>query len=156
VTVSQLDATRTRIAKSRAMAVLQDCPGLRVEVYVDKAPLQEYSDDEQEQTPKSVTKYIESQSGKRFYIKYFFAPPFPLQHGVEVRIFIDGEVMQKSYIAVADLHRPKGYCLSGSCYLQDGEWYVQNYCFTALNIGKVCTKPLCTFAMLILYSGRRF
>jgi hypothetical protein len=122
------------------MVVLQDCPGLRCEVYVEKVPLQEYGDDEQEQTPRSVTKYIESQSGKKFYLKYFFAPPFPVQHGVEVRVVIDGEVMQKSSIAAADLHRSRGHSLSGLVYLQDGEWYVQNYCFTALNIGKVCTK----------------
>jgi hypothetical protein len=74
------------------MAVLQDCPGLRVGVYVNKVPLQEYSDDEQEPTPKTTTKYVESQSGKEFYLKYFFAPPFPVQHGVEVRMVIDGEI----------------------------------------------------------------
>lgn len=46
------------------MAVLDNYPGLKVEVLVNGLPLQEYFDEDQEATPTTASNYVEATSGK--------------------------------------------------------------------------------------------
>jgi hypothetical protein len=58
------------------MAVHDDCPGLTAEILVGDEPLKEYKDAEEEETPKTTTRYIECRSGAEFVIRTSFESPF--------------------------------------------------------------------------------
>ncbi|KAI4629252.1 uncharacterized protein J4E87_003514 [Alternaria ethzedia] len=44
------------------MAIHADYPGLTVEIYVDGKPLEEYENEEEEDVPKTTTRYVECRS----------------------------------------------------------------------------------------------
>lgn len=116
------------------MAVLDDCPGLKVEICVGGRPLREYDDDDEEPAPKAITKYIEVQSGADFALLSTFSAPFPLQHGVQLRLCVDG-APELVYNLSADQLRCC-YIFEGIEYEQNGQWMQKNYRFTELSIGK--------------------
>lgn len=83
------------------MAVLEDVRGIAVTVCVDKQALQEYDDDEPEGVPaevgghikasKTVSKYVESTTGKLFYIKLEISKAYKFDSPmVSFQIFVDG------------------------------------------------------------------
>jgi hypothetical protein len=77
------------------MAILPECPGLKVEVFVQGRHMQEYDDNEEDPSPKMVTKFVEAQSGANFSVVATFKPPFSAQHDVMMRVIIDGKPMAK-------------------------------------------------------------
>jgi hypothetical protein len=58
------------------MAIHDDYPGLTVEILVDGKPLAEYKDDEEEEVPKTTSRYGECRSGAEFAIRTTFTAPF--------------------------------------------------------------------------------
>jgi hypothetical protein len=119
------------------MVTFNDHPGLNVQVVVNNRALQEYDDDEAGQG--AISKYIEAVSGKEFALKFTFTRPFPTQHGVEIRVSVDGEGDRILTHTPDELHKAEGHFKRGVGFHKDGQWYRQNYCFTALNIGMVFT-----------------
>jgi hypothetical protein len=117
------------------MAICDDHPGLRAEIVVDGQALKEY--DDEEAAPNTITKYIEASSGKCFAMKMSFDPPFPTRYGVEVRVSVDGASGRKISYAPDQLYTPAGHVKSGVSFQENGRWFRQNYCFTALNIGEM-------------------
>jgi hypothetical protein len=115
------------------MVTFDDHPGLSVQVVVNKRPLQEYDDDEAGQGIAS--KYVEAVSGKEFALKFAFTRPFPTNHGVEIRVCVDGEGSRVLTYTTEELYKAEGHYKRGVGFHKDGQWYRQNYCFTALNIG---------------------
>ncbi|KAI4655275.1 uncharacterized protein J4E79_008342 [Alternaria viburni] len=59
------------------MAVHGDYPGLKVQIVVKGKPLDEYEHEEEEELPKTTTRYVECHSGAEFAIKTKFTSPFP-------------------------------------------------------------------------------
>ena len=118
------------------MAVLSECLGLKVEVIVNKQPLTEYDNDDEEESPNTVTKYTEAQSGLEYVLKWTFSEPFQKKHGVLVGIWIDGEYSTGTVFRPELLFESEGYLCHGVDYIKDGQSYCRNYQFTALNIGK--------------------
>jgi hypothetical protein len=114
------------------MVRFDDVPGLRAEVVVDGEPLQEYDDDDAE--PDMITKYIEACSDKEFVLKFTFDMGLPMDHGVEVKVDIDGDRCHVAY-RPGSLHKPRHKY--GMSFLKDGQRFRQNYRFTALNIGNI-------------------
>lgn len=117
------------------MAILHDCPGLKVEIIVKGEPLREWDDDE-EASPRAVTKYIEAQSGANFALKWRFSSPFPDDHGVRAVLKVDNDHRRKIDTEARELHRPEGFYKDGRRFLKDGQWYKGDYGFTALSVGK--------------------
>ncbi|CAO2658837.1 Nn.00g065600.m01.CDS01 [Neocucurbitaria sp. VM-36] len=115
------------------MAVLDDVPGLNVEILVGGRPLHEYEDDE-EASPKAVTKYVEAQSGAEFYLRSTFSAPFPTQYGVQMKVSVDGSSVRASYAKPEMLYKQHGYTQRGISYQENGQWFHRNYCFTPLSI----------------------
>ncbi|TGO50407.1 hypothetical protein BCON_0184g00120 [Botryotinia convoluta] len=83
------------------MAVLEGVRGIEVTVCADKQALQEYDDDEPEgvsaevggydRDTKTVSKYIESTTGKVFYIKLEISKAYKLDSPIiSFRVFVDG------------------------------------------------------------------
>ncbi len=119
------------------MAVIDECPGVKAEVCVERRALPEYDDEEEEKVPNVVTKYIEAQSGKEFTIKWVFSPPFQNEYGVRVGVKIDGEKPNFRVYPPEDLFRPGGHIKIGVGFKKEGEWFRRNYRFTSLNIGMI-------------------
>jgi hypothetical protein len=117
------------------MAVLPECPGLRVEVLTQGRPLQEYDDDEEDLSPKVVTKYVEALSGAKFNVIAAFQPPFATQHDVMMRVIIDGKSMAKWHCEREQFPNKVVEC-DGIRRERHGEWVKQNFCFAELDIGK--------------------
>jgi hypothetical protein len=117
------------------MAITDEVPGLRVEVIVDGQPLLEYDDDDDEAERFTTTKYIEAMSDKPFSIKTLFKQPFPLQHGVETAVKIDGGHPRAMFHKAEDLYRPGGFLKTGVGFQKDGQWSRRDYRFVALDIG---------------------
>ena len=123
------------------MAICDQYPGLKAEVVVDRQPLQEYADDEAE--PGTISKYVEAASGKEFAMRFTFADPFPTQHGVEIRVSVDGEQSRVLSYGPEELYNAEGHHKRGVGFQKDGQWYRQNYRFTALNIGRIMFRLHC-------------
>ena len=51
------------------MAITKNYPKLKLEIVVNDIALEELNDEDEQTTPNTVTKYIESCSGSRFVIK---------------------------------------------------------------------------------------
>ncbi|KAF2833847.1 hypothetical protein CC86DRAFT_400440 [Ophiobolus disseminans] len=114
------------------MTTCDQHPGMKAEIIVDYEPLQEYDDDEAE--PGVVSKYVEAASGKEFAIKFTFTRPFPTQHGVEIKVSVDGEPDRVLAYSPEELCKAEGHYKRGVGFQKDGQFYRQNYRFTALNI----------------------
>ncbi|RYN51351.1 hypothetical protein AA0114_g5522 [Alternaria tenuissima] len=71
------------------MAITTDYPGIKVEVRVAEAALQEYDDDEAESSTNAATKYIEATSGSTFDIRFEMTPKWP-DNPVLFRTYVDG------------------------------------------------------------------
>jgi hypothetical protein len=101
------------------MAICDDYPGLKVEVLVDSRPLTEYDDDEA--TPRTISKYIEGRSGKEFALRITFAHPFPTKYGVETRVSIDGGKPRILSREPTKLYNPEGHYKLGVGFQKDGQ-----------------------------------
>ncbi|KAH8730022.1 hypothetical protein GQ44DRAFT_723497 [Phaeosphaeriaceae sp. PMI808] len=124
------------------MAISNENPGMKVEITVDDQPLPEFDDDQAES--KAVTKYVQAISGKKFALKFTFSEPFPTQNGVEAEICVDGEKRRILAYKPDYLYQPSGHFKRGVSFQKGGQWYRQDYQFTALNIG---TQDSCLSAM---------
>lgn len=119
------------------MAVLDAHPGLATEIIVNNVPLTEYRDDEAEESPQKVTKYIEASSGAEFVITTTLNMPFPDKYGVEVRVSVDGNQGPRWGIKPDDRFYGTVLRMKGMNFTQDGKRYHQNYQFAKLNIGMI-------------------
>jgi hypothetical protein len=64
------------------MAILSECPGLEVQVLAQSRHMQEYNEDEEDPSPKAVSKFVEAQSGVNFSVDATFKPLFSAQYDV--------------------------------------------------------------------------
>jgi hypothetical protein len=129
------------------MAINSECPGLKVEVLVEGQALQEYdNDDDEESSPKVTTKYIEAHSDKDFALRTTFSAPFPSQYGVAAHVRVDGMAETGIAYELGDLNGQQGYIKEGICMKKDGAWSQYKYHFTTLNIGELqhCQIPFHT------------
>jgi hypothetical protein len=115
------------------MAILEHCPGLKVQVIVDDQPLQEYQDDESPSDAKTVSKYVESTTGKNFAFKVTYQHPFPTKQDVEVKISIDGAVVAYDRCAAKDLYQPGEYIHDGPIVKIGAETFQQNFMFKSVD-----------------------
>jgi hypothetical protein len=80
------------------IAIYPDQPGLTVQIEANDVPLREYDDLELLSNSRTVTKYVESQSGVAFRISYIFANPFPFNRDIGVEIHVDGHLIADDFI----------------------------------------------------------
>lgn len=75
------------------MAVLPNCPGLRVEVFVDDEPLTEYGDVEDAANNTSVVKYVEAIADATFRLRVFVDAGFSTTYGLKAKALVDGSLV---------------------------------------------------------------
>ncbi|KAF2740602.1 hypothetical protein EJ04DRAFT_571938 [Polyplosphaeria fusca] len=96
------------------MAVLEDQPGLEVDVVVDGTTLTEFNSDEDETTVNTITKYIVARSGTNF----------------EVRCrFTTGRIFKKPNLA-----HETTTIMSGARYEEGGHFFLEKFAFSQLDI----------------------
>lgn len=75
------------------MAILPDCPGIKVEVVVDGTALTEYDDTENGthlEATASTVKYVEATTGANFLVRVSIDPGFKTLWDVRTVVKIDG------------------------------------------------------------------
>jgi hypothetical protein len=119
------------------MAVLDAYPGIKVQIVVNGAPLQEYDDDDDESaTPNTVTKYVEAVSGAEFQIQHDITQPWP-QHEMLLECIVDqhkvvGAVLNKGNYRGSSYR----YVKEGAISYKEGHQFIQRFRFAQLSIGK--------------------
>jgi hypothetical protein len=115
------------------MAVISKIPGLKVEIYVDQAPLKEY-DPDGHQWADACNRYIEAQSDKEFALSVTWDATFPRTYAVETMLEID-ESFRRTYLTRPDeLFRPGFLFKNHSKSRINGMWYKQSFRFAAIDI----------------------
>jgi hypothetical protein len=114
------------------MAIHDDCPGLTVEILVDGKPLEEYVYEEEDELPKTTTRYVGCRSDSEFQIRTNFKPPFvPMDIGL--RTWLDGTRVSKQLLRKHSLTQPD--IQSEMRWIKDGAWRASRYLFSSLNVG---------------------
>lgn len=118
------------------MAILK---GLKAEVIVNGVPVQEYVDDEEENPPKTIIKYIEATSGAQFGVRFSFTDDFRPRHDVVVSVYVDGKYGDANVIEAYKLPSRYDREIFGSREKVNGRYYQRDFCFAQLTIGEAHT-----------------
>jgi hypothetical protein len=115
------------------MAVHDDCPGLKAEILVDGKPLEEYAYEEENELPKTTTRYVECRSDSEFQIRTNFKPPFaPMD--IALLTWLDGTSVSRRILRKHNLLTQP--CIqSDMLWKKDGAWRASRYLFSSLNVG---------------------
>jgi hypothetical protein len=133
------------------MAVIDAIPGLKVEVIVDGARLQEYPDPEAPAATSSnqVTKYIEAQPYDTFKIWTQFLEHFSEEHGFYVEIRVDGYHVSSQVICPEGIKTPAGHnTLELKSKTVHGDEYFSNMTFLPASFGKLSFHDLYTLPQI--------
>ena len=130
------------------MAVLDAVPGLKVEVFVDGVPLQEYDDDDTEAErfeddtdgdalPDTVTKYVEATSGAHFKIH---SPSMR----ISTTIALDSRrVLCAKFTLMARKHSVVLFDTTGRLSLRNGQFTEPGLSLTGNGTPRVSVSRLC-------------
>jgi len=117
------------------MAIVKSHPRISVEIYSNSAPLQEYVNDEEEDAPNAVTKYIEAASGAEFEVRCTLTRDFP-ETTLMCQVYLDGKraagMFCEQSFYVGESARLK---LRGVSHSDGSGSFVSNFCFSSLAIG---------------------
>jgi hypothetical protein len=116
------------------MALLDDVPGLEVQIVVQDKMLQEYRDRSAQVSAKSTELYVEAQPHAQFHIHYAFKPPFPADRPVSMIVTIDGKNVDEPIVRPSELFEPQGHSSCGPISSVGSRWIVQKYCFSPIDI----------------------
>lgn len=117
------------------MAVTKSHPRLKVSISIDNVAVEEHIDDDEEQKPDAVVKYIEAISGAEFSVDCELSPPWP-HHSLLLDIYIDGKWMRGSFLKQSDfIGTVIKKSLTGVFHSKGQEWYVQKFCFSDIVVG---------------------
>ncbi|KAH3970147.1 hypothetical protein HBI25_050640 [Parastagonospora nodorum] len=125
------------------MAVLDDVPGLDVQIAVNGEVLREHQDRDAKLSEKTVERYVEAQSNANFEIRYAFKKGFPADRPVSMIVTIDGKDLDEPIIRPYELFEAKGHTSRGPISQQGGKWVVQPYCFAPIDIRECSTPAIC-------------
>ena len=122
------------------MAILK---GLNVTICVNKKPLQEYADNDEEQLPDTITKYIEAVSGAKFEVCAQYEPTFESKAPCSGAVFVtllDGKMVENMPLEHSK-HIGKLAYTYGSCSLKQGKWMLERFRFSEILISTRSNIP---------------
>lgn len=130
------------------MAIVDETPGLEVQIHVDGNPLREYVDRHTTVSKATSESYVEAHSDSTFEIHYSFKPPFSTDRPVSMIVIIDGKDVDEPLIHPDELYNVDGHVSSGPITNEGRDWFTQTYRFSPLKISKTLS-PLLTIGILI-------
>jgi len=132
------------------MAIIDEVPGLEVQIVVNGQPLQEHQDRDAKVSARTAERYVEAQSNAEYEIHYTFKDPFPGDRPVSMIVTIDGQDVDEPIIRPFELFDPKGHTSYGPVSQQAMRWVVQNYSFSEIDFSEwstpSCNPPANSFA----------
>src|SRR4051812_19961632 len=118
------------------MAITKVHPGVKVAIHVDGAPLEEFIDEDEEESRDSVTRYIQAVSGAVFSVDLEVTRPWP-KTGIMYQIYADGKWMRGTFIMQKDYVGPSvKVSIPGVQYQEGVQWLMRTFCFSDLAVGK--------------------
>ncbi|RYN23470.1 hypothetical protein AA0112_g9379 [Alternaria arborescens] len=102
------------------MAIVDEVPGLEIQIYVHGNPLREYVDQHAAVSEATSESYIEVHSNSAFEIHYSFKAPFPVDRPVSMIVTMDGKDIDEPLIRPCELYNQEGHVSSGPIS-NDGE-----------------------------------
>lgn len=117
------------------MAIVEDLPGVEVEILVDGKPLNEYLDDDAEDYSDTHTCYVEAMTGKIFQIR------LKVEKGVKITrqliafdIIVDGKLAHWPFMYASTIKSRAVEEISLGRYASSSK--LQRYCFAELETGR--------------------
>jgi hypothetical protein len=120
------------------MAVINDIPGLTVEVIANDAPLCEYLDSDADNTASQVTNFIEVHPEGTFEILSKFHDDFAATHGFRIEVRLDGNRVSSYLHRLGGLKKPAGHKTTGVRSKIGNRWHESNLMFSPFVVGKNC------------------
>jgi ribosomal protein S12 len=112
------------------MAIIDDHPGLSVEILIDKQALREHRDATAEDPPNAITKYAEVHTIDAFEVKTNFLENSAATYGVHVEVRLDGN-------KVKDLKKEGGHLTSGVKTKIGNRWHKSDLVFSAFAVSEL-------------------
>ncbi|KAI8934333.1 hypothetical protein NX059_009069 [Plenodomus lindquistii] len=118
------------------MAVTKKTPELKVQIFVNGAPLEEHHDGDEMTADDAVTAYVEAVSGANFEIRYTFGLQFVAKHDVNCCIEIDGKsVGSPVFDTLHPIQKGHVYDRIGEKEEENGKCFVRRFRFVDVEIG---------------------
>jgi hypothetical protein len=124
-------------------ALLDDVPGIEVQIVVQDHVLHEYQDRSAQVSAKTTERYMEAQFHAQFEIHYAFREPFPSDRPVAMIVTIDGKTVDEPLIRASELFEPQGHSSRGPISSIGLWWMVQKYCFSPIDISTYLDSISC-------------
>jgi hypothetical protein len=120
------------------MAVIDETPGLEVQIHVNGEAAREYNARHAVVPPTTSESYIEAQSDAAFEIRYSFKAPFAADRPVSMIVTLDGTDVDEPIVRPDALYDAKGHVSSGPVSYDGERWITQKYRFAPLRISTSC------------------
>lgn len=118
------------------MSIIENVPGLKVEVIANDEPLAEYRDAEAEVGTKKAVRFIEAKSNGTFQIVTQFLEEFPATYGFRIEVRLDGNEVDSVLIRLKDRKKNGRHKMSGVRLKTNGRWHQSNLLFSLFVIGE--------------------
>ncbi|KAL1797329.1 hypothetical protein ACET3X_003935 [Alternaria dauci] len=125
-----------------AMAIVNEVPGLEVQIHINGNPLREYIDRHTAVSEAISESYVEAHSDSTFEIHYSFRAPFPIDRPVCMIVTMDGKDVDEPLIRPDELYEPEGHVSSGPISNNGGNWLTKPYRFSPLDIREYNEVPI--------------
>ncbi|RYN76430.1 hypothetical protein AA0117_g5479 [Alternaria alternata] len=124
------------------MAIVDEVPGLEIQIYVHGNPLREYVDQHAAVSEATSESYIEVHSNSAFEIHYSFKAPFPVDRPVSMIVTMDGKDIDEPLIRPCELYNQEGHVSSGPISNDGRNWSTKSYRFSPLDIRECSENPI--------------
>ncbi|CAN9373262.1 unnamed protein product [Alternaria alternata] len=124
------------------MAIVDEVPGLEVQIYVNGNPLREYVDQHAAISKATSESYVEVHSNSAFEIHYSFKAPFPVDRPVSMIVTMDGKDIDEPLIRPCELYNREGHVSSGPISNDGKNWSTKSYRFSPLDIRECSENPI--------------
>ncbi|KAK0650602.1 hypothetical protein DIS24_g6713 [Lasiodiplodia hormozganensis] len=121
------------------MAILPDIPGLKVEVKVNREPLEEFRNEDEPDTSNTVTRYVEATSGANFTVQITYDEALDPKYkdwDISSALFLDGQRADKCTTR-REKWRHDGQTtvtFTGVRGFENGEYCLRKMAFSQVNI----------------------
>lgn len=121
----------------QAMTVLQDCPGLTVQIISNGAPLEEFEvNDADDLPPKTAVNHVQVEQDAEFEVHWQFDPDFKARHGLLASILLHGAKVYSKIVRLKEYREARVHSATGARSKVRGRRYNQPFEFAKIVVGK--------------------
>ncbi|GME65969.1 uncharacterized protein K452DRAFT_318156 [Neofusicoccum parvum] len=121
------------------MAILPRVPGISVEVRVYGEPLEEFFSEDEEDTTKTATRYVEATSGDIFTIHWTYHKSLKCRHqDLNDHALVDGKRVSSAITWSTDWMDQDSHTIdvTGVCLHEQGDYVKRDMIFSEVKIGQ--------------------